>query len=60
MIELNVNYRSVKDVLNAYNIFYGGRLQNQRETVKPTKTQFNDDEKYEGKDVFFTMSVSLP
>lgn len=53
MIELNVNYRSVKDVLNAYNIFYGGRLQNQRETVKPTKTLFNNDEKYEGKDVFF-------
>ncbi|MCI8944380.1 MAG: AAA family ATPase [Clostridia bacterium] len=53
MIELNVNYRSVKDVLKAYNIFYGGRLQNQREAVKPTKTQFNDDEKYEGKDVFF-------
>lgn len=42
MIELNVNYRSVKAVLNAYNIFYDGRLQNMREVVKPTKVQFND------------------
>lgn len=53
IIELNVNYRSVKDVLNAYNIFYGGRLQNQRETVKPEKTLLNDYEKYKDKDIFF-------
>ena len=53
MIELNVNYRSVKSVLNAYNIFYDGRLQNMRETVKPTKVQFNNFEKYEDKDIFF-------
>lgn len=53
MIELNVNYRSVKPVLNAYNIFYGGRLQNMREVVKPTKVQFNNQEKYEDKDIFF-------
>ena len=53
MIELNVNYRSVKSVLNAYNIFYDGRLQNMRETVKSTKVQFNNFEKYEDKDIFF-------
>ncbi len=53
MVELNVNYRSVKPVLNAYNIFYGGRLKNQREIVKPTKTKFNNSEKYENKDIFF-------
>lgn len=53
MIELNVNYRSVKAVLNAYNIFYDGRLQNMREVVKPTKVQFNDFKKYEDKDIFF-------
>lgn len=53
MVELNVNYRSVKDVLNAYNIFYDGRLQNRREYVKPTKVQFNSLEKYEDKDIFF-------
>ena len=53
MIELNVNYRSVKAVLNAYNIFYGGRLQNMREVVKPTKVQFNNFDKYEDKDIFF-------
>ena len=53
MIELNVNYRSVKPVLNAYNIFYDGRLQNMREVVKPTKIQFNNFDKYEDKDIFF-------
>ncbi len=53
MIELNVNYRSVKTVLNAYNIFYGGILQNMRESIKPTKVQFNNFEKYEDKDIFF-------
>lgn len=53
MIELNVNYRSVKAVLNAYNIFYDGRLQNMREVVKPAKVQFNDFKKYEDKDIFF-------
>lgn len=53
VIELNVNYRSVKDVLNAYNIFYNGNLKNMRETVKPSKVKFNSFEKYEDKDVFF-------
>lgn len=53
MVELNVNYRSVKDVLNAYNIFYDGRLQNKRELVKPNKVIFNNKEKYEDKDIFF-------
>ena len=53
MIELNVNYRSVKAVLNAYNIFYDGRLQNMREVVKPTKVKFNNFDKYEDKDIFF-------
>lgn len=54
MIELNVNYRSVKAVLNAYNIFYDGRLQNMREVVKPTKVQFNDFKKYEEIKTFYS------
>ena len=53
VIELNVNYRSVKDVLNAYNIFYNGNLKNMREVVRPAKVQFIDKEKYNNKDVFF-------
>ena len=53
VIELNVNYRSVKDVLNAYNIFYNGNLKNMRESVKPSKVKFSNFEKYEDKDIFF-------
>ena len=54
LITLNVNYRSVKDVLNAYNIFYGYTLGNMREKVRPSRVNFTD--KYpqlNEKDIFF-------
>ncbi len=54
VVELNVNYRSVKSVLNAYNIFYNYHLQNKREDVKPAKVQFdNKIPVFNNKDVFF-------
>ncbi len=54
LVTLNVNYRSVKAVLNAYNIFYDRQLKGVRESVKPGKVKFTD--KYtmlNDKDVFF-------
>lgn len=54
LVVLNMNYRSVKSVLNAYNIFYDRALIGMREEIKPTKVQFS--EKYQifnDKDVFF-------
>ena len=54
LVTLDVNYRSVNAVLNAYNIFYDKLLKNMRETVKPTKVTFT--EKYpmfNEKDIFF-------
>lgn len=54
LVTLNVNYRSVKDVLRAYNVFYDYQLVNKREEVKPTKIKFTD--KYpelNQKDIFF-------
>lgn len=54
VVELNVNYRSVRSVLNAYNIFYSYRLQNKREDVRPTKVQFDKDiPAFNNKDIFF-------
>lgn len=50
---LKVNYRSVKDVLNAYNIFYSNQLQGRRELVNPTKVQFVNNSPFGQKDVFF-------
>jgi len=40
LAELAENYRSVKSVLGAYNIFYGGSLKNMREAVNPQKVRF--------------------
>lgn len=54
LVTLNVNYRSVEPVLNAYNIFYDRALINMREKVRPQKVQFT--EKYpifNKKDIFF-------
>lgn len=54
LVTLNINYRSVKTVLGAYNIFYDGELVCMREQVKPAKVRFSD--KYgmlNEKDVFF-------
>ena len=54
LVTLNVNYRSVAHVLNAYNIFYNRELIGMRETVKPSKVQFSDKyQMFNDKDVFF-------
>ena len=51
---LNVNYRSVKNVLRSYNIFYNNELQNQRENVRPQKVTFDKTiPVLNDKDVFF-------
>lgn len=42
LILLNENYRSLKPVLNLYNVFYDGALHNMREQVNPQIIQFND------------------
>jgi superfamily I DNA and/or RNA helicase len=41
LILLDENYRSLKPVLDAYNIFYDGSLKNMREIVNPKVVQFN-------------------
>ena len=54
LVTLNVNYRSVAPVLNAYNMFYNRELIGMRETVKPSKVQFSDKyQMFNDKDVFF-------
>lgn len=56
LVLLNENYRSVKDVLSAYNVFYGGQLIGRREEIRPDKVRFNvreNDIDYDGSDVFF-------
>lgn len=54
LVTLNVNYRSVAPVLNAYNIFYNRELIGMREKVKPSKVQFSDKyQMFNDKDVFF-------
>jgi len=39
---LDENYRSLKNVLDAYNIFYDGNLKNMRELTNPKTIQFNE------------------
>lgn len=54
LVTLNVNYRSVEPVLNAYNIFYDKQLIGMREKVRPSKVQFTDKyQMFNDKDVFF-------
>ena len=56
LVLLNENYRSVKDVLSAYNVFYDGQLIGRREEIRPEKVRFNvqeNDIDYDGSDVFF-------
>lgn len=53
LVLLNENYRSVKEVLNAYNVFYDGRLVGRREEIRPNKVHFLTDSLYEEKDVMF-------
>ena len=54
LVTLNVNYRSVENVLNTYNIFYDNELKGKREAVNPNKVRFTDKFKMlNEKDVFF-------
>ena len=56
LVLLNENYRSVKDVLSAYNVFYDGQLIGRREEIRPDKVRFTNIENdidYDGNDVFF-------
>ena len=54
LVTLSVNYRSVKDVLRAYNIFYDNSLENQRESVQPSKALFDKTfPVLNEKDIFF-------
>ena len=56
LVLLNENYRSVKNVLSAYNVFYDGKLIGKRETIRPEKVRFNvteNDIDYDSNDVFF-------
>ena len=56
LVLLNENYRSVEDVLSAYNVFYDGQLIGRREEIRPDKVRFNireNDIDYDGSDVFF-------
>lgn len=43
LILLDENYRSVKTVLDAYNIFYNGTLKNRRESINPKVVNFKSD-----------------
>lgn len=56
LVLLKENYRSVKDVLSAYNIFYDGQLIGRREEIRPEKVRFDvreNDIDYDSSDVFF-------
>ncbi|MGD9909445.1 MAG: AAA domain-containing protein [Candidatus Izemoplasmatales bacterium] len=54
LIVLEENYRSVKDVLAAYNVFYDGKLKNMRENINPRKVQFGSQSSLSNNyDVFF-------
>lgn len=55
LVLLNENYRSTKEILGAYNIFYEGALVPRREEVKPEKVHFSSEARidFESKDIFF-------
>lgn len=56
LVILNENYRSVAQVLSAYNVFYDGMLVGRREEIRPDKVRFEvreNDIDYDSKDVFF-------
>ena len=58
LILLDENYRSLKHVLNAYNIFYDGKLKNMRETFNPSIVQFNNNAILRNdKNVFFVEAL---
>ena len=56
LVVLRENYRSVSQVLSAYNVFYDGLLIGRREEIRPEKVHFEvpvNDIDYDSKDVFF-------
>ncbi len=60
LVLLNENYRSLKQVLTTYNVFYDGELVGRREETRPQKCHFNvepNDINYEDKDVMFVEVV---
>lgn len=52
VVQLNENYRSLKSVLEIYNIFYQGKLLNLREKVNPKSVTFTDNS-WNDADAFF-------
>lgn len=58
LILLDENYRSVKTVLDSYNIFYDGTLKNRREEHNPKVVQFNENAILNNnKNVFFVEAL---
>lgn len=56
LVLLDENYRSVSQVLTAYNFFYEGKLIGNREKVRPDKVKFlvtDNDINYDERDIFF-------
>ena len=53
LVVLNENYRSVKDILSCYNVFYNNELIGRREEVNPDMTQFDSKIFDPTKSVFF-------
>lgn len=58
LILLDENYRSVKQVLNVYNVFYDGKLKNKRESISPSIVQFKENAILSNdKNVFFVEAL---
>lgn len=60
LVLLNENYRSVNQVLSAYNVFYDGALIGRREETRPDKVHLklvDNDINYEENDIMFVEVV---
>ena len=60
LVLLNENYRSLNQILTAYNVFYDGELIGKREDTRPQKCHFMvepNEINYEDKDVMFVEVV---
>lgn len=53
LVTLNENYRSVKDILACYNVFYGNELIGRREEISSQKVQIKSDVLDNSKSVCF-------
>lgn len=53
LVVLNENYRSVRNVLDCYNVFYDNTLIGRREEVNPNVTQINSSVLKNDKNVYF-------